>query len=139
MPKDNTILELTFYNGHAECGCMLVSHVYPEDNTRRALLRLCPEHASTQAAYGREKEWVLFADLVRKHIREYAVPRYGDWPSDLATEMTVDQGIGQIRKYIARFGSGVRGDERLLDLAKIAHYACMVYGKVQDEIKERDE
>jgi len=81
----------------------------------------------------REKEMVQFAAMVASHIRSYTVPRYGDWPEDLATDMTLEQGIGQIKKYAQRFGHDARGDERQADMIKIAHYACMIYWIIEGE------
>jgi hypothetical protein len=50
--------------------------------------------------------------------------------------MTLEQGVGQIKKYAQRFGNDARGDERQADLVKIAHYCCMIYWLVEGEKKD---
>ena len=82
-------------------------------------------------------EWKVFSDAVLDHIEDYAVPQYGDYPDDLAYDMTPEETVGQIKKYAARFSSNARGEvERKRDMLKIAHYACMAWRKLMDEENE---
>ena len=81
----------------------------------------------------REHMWVIFATVVGSHLREYAVPQYGDAPDDQLYAWNADQCIKQIGKYIARMDSNARGEqEKLTDLLKIAHYASVAWMKLRD-------
>ena len=81
----------------------------------------------------REHMWVIFATVVGSHLREYAVPQYGDAPDDQLYTWNADQCIKQIGKYIARMDSNARGEqEKLTDLLKIAHYASVAWMKLRD-------
>ena len=80
----------------------------------------------------REHMWVIFSTVVGLHLREYAVPQYGDAPTDQLYSWTPDQCIKQIGKYIARMDSNARGEqENLTDLLKIAHYASVAWLKLR--------
>ena len=80
----------------------------------------------------REHMWVIFSTVVGLHLREYAVPQYGDAPTDQLFSWTPDQCIKQIGKYIARMDSNARGEqENLTDLLKIAHYASVAWLKLR--------
>lgn len=80
----------------------------------------------------REHMWVIFATVVGTHLREYAVPQYGDAPDDTLSSWTPEQCISHIRKYAARFGTNSRGSEEdLTDLLKIAHYASVTWLKLR--------
>ena len=81
----------------------------------------------------REHMWVIFATVVGAHLREYAVPQYGDAPDDQLSDWTADQCIKQVGKYVARMDSNARGEqEKLTDLLKIAHYASVAWLKLRD-------
>ena len=81
----------------------------------------------------REHMWVIFATVVGSHLREYAVPQYGDAPDDQLYAWNADQCIKQIGKYMARMDSNARGEqEKLTDLLKIAHYASVAWMKLRD-------
>lgn len=81
----------------------------------------------------REMMWDMFAAIVSKHVAEYAVPQYGDYPADNMSTMSAEDCQKQISKYASRFGTNARGQEEgLLDLLKIAHYAGMAYMKHKD-------
>ena len=81
----------------------------------------------------REHMWVIFSTVVGLHLREYAVPQYGDAPTDQLYNWTPDQCIKQIGKYVARMDSNARGEqEKLTDLLKIAHYASAAWLKLRD-------
>lgn len=81
----------------------------------------------------REHMWVIFATVVGAHLREYAVPQYGDAPDDQLYTWSADQCIKQMGKYMARMDSNARGEqEKLTDLLKIAHYASVAWLKLRD-------
>lgn len=80
----------------------------------------------------RGTEWAQFAEMVRIHVEDYTVPQYGDAPNDQAEGFTPDECVKQIQRYCNRFGKGQRGmQEQLRDMKKIAHYACLIYMKLQ--------
>lgn len=77
-------------------------------------------------------EWDWFSSLVRRHIKEYTIPQYGDYPDDMTSNWSIDTCMDQIRKYAHRLGRGARGrEEELRDLLKIAHYAAIIHGKLK--------
>lgn len=79
----------------------------------------------------RGKEWEIFSKTVWNHIEDYTVPQYGDWPDDAAENYTPRDCIKQIEKYASRFGKNQRGEEeQKRDILKIAHYACIIWGKL---------
>ena len=81
----------------------------------------------------REHMWVIFATVVGSHLREYAVPQYGDYSDDQLSTWNADQCTKQIGKYISRMDSNARGEqEKLTDLLKIAHYASVAWMKLRD-------
>jgi hypothetical protein len=47
--------------------------------------------------------------------------------------------MNQVEKYVRRFKNPARGEEeRLRDMLKIAHYACMAYSKLKyDTVEDR--
>lgn len=74
--------------------------------------------------------WNIFADEVARHVEHYTVPQYGDFPSDYATELTEEDMVKQIQKYLNRINTNERGEiERDRDLMKIAHYVQMIWSK----------
>jgi len=81
----------------------------------------------------RRSEWNAFAYQVGKHIDEYTVKQYGDYPDDQLTEYSVEDCITQIKKYCNRIATNARGrEETTRDMLKIAHYACVAYSKLQE-------
>lgn len=80
-------------------------------------------------------QWVNFANEVLAHIENYTVPQYGDTPCDQVEEWSTHDCIQAIRKYASRAGKNTRENQDLLDIKKIAHYACLAYDK---EIKEKE-
>ena len=83
----------------------------------------------------RGEQWVDFASELLKHIEEYTVPQYGDYPNDQAMTWSAEDCTLAISKYSARFGTNSRPGQEKLDLMKIAHYACLATGKI-DTFKE---
>ncbi len=82
----------------------------------------------------RGEQWDIFADKVLEHIENYTVPQYGDDPDDQVEGWTAEQCIESIQRYINRFHRNARGpEERLRDMKKIAHYACLAYDKLLNE------
>jgi hypothetical protein len=85
----------------------------------------------------RLREWKLFASEVHKHIKEYTIPQYGDFPNDQITEWTVEDCLKAVRKRLSRFGANARGGQEKLDLLKMAHEVCIAYSKFCADKKER--
>lgn len=82
----------------------------------------------------RAEQFNQFADIVVDHIETYTIPQYGDMPYDNASTFTEADFITQIKKYMARMESNVRGPvEAQRDLVKIAHYCGMLYMKRKEE------
>jgi len=82
----------------------------------------------------RRSEWDAFAYKVGKHIDEYTVKQYGDYPDDKLTEYSIDSIVQEIKKYCARVHTNARGrDETMRDTLKIAHYAAVLHSKLQEE------
>ena len=74
--------------------------------------------------------WDCFADEVGRHVEEYTVPQYGDFPDDQATKFTEEDLKTSIKRYVNRIDSNARGEiEATRDLLKIAHYASMLWCK----------
>jgi hypothetical protein len=87
----------------------------------------------------RTKEWEYFSYLVYNHIKRYTIPQYGDKPEDQLMHWTPGDCVRQIGKYVSRFSNNARGDEELLiDMLKIAHYACVTFMKLQTEAEVKD-
>ena len=84
--------------------------------------------ASTRSA-----EWIHFAAEVLEHIDNYTVPQYGDKGSDQCSEFSESDFITQMKKYLNRYGKNSREGQDRLDLMKIAHYACILHGKLTEE------
>lgn len=79
----------------------------------------------------RAKEWQAFSEGVLEHVNVYTVPQYGDAPNDQMTTASVDDIKHNLTRYINRIGSNARGtEESLRDMIKIAHYACILHGKL---------
>lgn len=88
----------------------------------------------------RLEEWDVFSWTVYKHITNYTIQQYGDIPDDQLSSWTPEDCVRQIGKYVARFNSNARGhEERLIDMLKVAHYACVTYIKLQTRLEERDD
>jgi hypothetical protein len=91
-------------------------------------------------ASNREKEWWDFASMVAGHIDTYACAQYGDKPTDEVEQWDTAQCVDAIGKYVKRYQIMRRGRlETLRDMAKIAHFACLVFNKMnpsQDETEK---
>jgi hypothetical protein len=81
----------------------------------------------------RQLEWYDFALKVEEHVANYTVPQYGDYPTDqIATEFTIEDCFKHIQRYVNRnLRQNCRKDEIHRDLLKIAHYACVIAGKME--------
>ncbi|MCK4498965.1 hypothetical protein KAU11_00535 [Candidatus Babeliales bacterium] len=78
-------------------------------------------------------EWKRFAEKVLTHVDTYTVPQYGDRGKDDVTEWTTRDCMLTIKKYAARFGRNSRKDQEKMDMLKIAHYACLIYSKLEED------
>jgi hypothetical protein len=82
--------------------------------------------------FNREKEWVDFAEKVQKHVTDYTVPQYGDFPNDQLTGWSFSDCITSIKRYANRASTNSRGiEETKRDMLKIAHYACVALSKLE--------
>lgn len=86
--------------------------------------------------YGRLEEWNEFSKIVSNHIAYYANSQYGDLnledPSkgDQLQSANIQDLQTNLKRYVNRMTSGARGhEETIRDLYKIAHYACIAWGK----------
>ena len=71
--------------------------------------------------------WDCFSEEVGRHVEEYTVPQYGDFPDDNVASWSADDCIKQIQKYGNRMDSNSRGElEATRDLLKFANYASLV-------------
>lgn len=79
-------------------------------------------------------EWENFHPVVAEHIEKYANAQYGDKGEDQLTEFTPADIKAQLTRYTNRIGSDMRGaDNAMLDCLKVAHYACVLWYKYQEE------
>jgi len=76
-------------------------------------------------------EWDWFEGLVRKHIREYTVPQYGDYPNDQMTTASKEDIIHNMKRYINRALTNARPEEAERDIIKIAHYCAILLSKMR--------
>jgi hypothetical protein len=76
------------------------------------------------------KEWQAYSAIVGAHIELYTVPQYGDAPDDQASGFSEQDIAANIRRYMNRLETGVRGPvEAQRDLLKIAHYCAVLHTK----------
>jgi len=84
----------------------------------------------------RFRMWQDFAREVGDHIETYTIPQYGDYPDDQITNWTLEDFATTIKRYANRMGKNMRGDkDQKLDMQKIAHYAGVVWHKLNDTEK----
>lgn len=81
------------------------------------------------------REWLAFSGLVAQHIMDYAIPQYGDI-NDAVAEWTPEDIARQIDKYTRRVGKNMRPGQDLLDMLKVAHYACRAHTKIAAKQQE---
>lgn len=82
----------------------------------------------------RGEEWTEFSVKVLRHVEDYCVNQYGDYPEDEVTRWSFEQFIKVIQKYTARAGHNQREGQDELDMLKIAHYACLAHSRLKDRI-----
>lgn len=83
------------------------------------------------AKSNRAKEWEGFSGEVTDHIENYTVPQYGDAPDDMVETFTPADIKANLLRYVGRIGYNARGpEEAKRDALKIAHYACLLAGKL---------
>lgn len=85
-----------------------------------------------KATTNRGAEWEEFSNVVLNHIENYTTKQYGDAPNDNIQDMTAEDCIKQIKKYVKRFGNNQRAGQDLLDMLKIAHYAGLAHSKIKE-------
>lgn len=85
-----------------------------------------------KATTNRGAEWEEFSNMVSDHIENYTTKQYGDAPNDNVQDMTAEDCIKQVMKYSKRFGNNQRSGQDLLDMLKIAHYACLAHSKMKE-------
>lgn len=82
----------------------------------------------------KSQEWREFSDKVTKHIIDYCIPQYGDYPDAEIEEWTISDIKAFLRQYVNRIGSTVRGiGQAKQDALKIAHYGCYLLKKLEEE------
>lgn len=82
----------------------------------------------------RGRQWESFHRLVLAHIEGYTVPQFGDAPDDQAQGFDQRDFQREIQRYANRIGTNARGmAEARRDCLKMAHYACMLWHKLQEE------
>jgi hypothetical protein len=86
---------------------------------------------SSERVSNRVAEWDEFSAMVREHIAEYTVKQYGDYPNDQATSWSAEMCAKTGAKYGARFNTNQRSNQTLLDMIKMAHWACLAWRKAQ--------
>jgi len=85
----------------------------------------------------RRDHFKAFASVVEKHIDNYTVLQYGDAPNDQVQDWTPTQCMDCVKRYANRIESNRRGRvEVLRDMLKIAHFACLAFGKLQPTAEE---
>lgn len=84
-----------------------------------------------KATTNRGAEWEEFSNMVLDHIENYTTKQYGDAPNDTVQDMTAEDCIKQVKKYAQRFGNNQRSGQDLLDMLKVAHYACLAHNKMK--------
>lgn len=82
------------------------------------------------------EQWKEFSDRVLDHVENYAVPQYGDTGNDQIDEWPIESCQLAIQKYIKRSKSNMRAGQDKLDILKIAHFACLIYNKMEKEDEE---
>ena len=92
----------------------------------------------TELPTTRLDEWASFHPVVTEHIEKYANAQYGDKGNDQLTTFTPADIKSQLQRYVSRIGSDMRGmDNALRDCLKMAHYACVLWHKYNEEEDER--
>lgn len=82
----------------------------------------------------KQGEWEVFASRVMEHIHNYCVAQYGDYPDRMIEGFSVSDIKKQLERYVKRIGVDIRGvEESKRDTLKIAHYACILLAKIENE------
>lgn len=85
------------------------------------------------------EEFAKFSVEVLKHIEEYAVPQYGDYPNDLIKETSIDDIVHDMQRYLHRMKTNARGAKEVeRDFLKLAHYSCIAYYKLKEQEDENN-
>jgi hypothetical protein len=101
--------------------------IEPEDGTQMLGPLTCES--------SRGKEWIDFSRIVLEHIEKYTVPQYGDYLDDQISNFDTCDMIVDMKWYLNRVESNSRGiQETLRDMLKVAHYACIQYYKLLEQV-----
>ena len=84
----------------------------------------------------RGAEWKEFSDKVLTHINTYTVPQYGDIGEDQIDDWSIEACLLAMIKYPKRNGHNIRPGQDKIDMLKVAHYACFVYNKLEEDENE---
>jgi len=84
----------------------------------------------TEKISNRGKQWLDFSNLVLKHIENYAVPQYNDYPDDYVEEWSPEECVLSMGKYLKRFKKNARKNNDKLDMLKVAHFSQLTYDKL---------
>lgn len=85
---------------------------------------------------GKIEQWRQFSALVEKHIDQYVIEQYGDFPDEHIEGMSIEQIKGKMSSYVQRIGTILRTrgkQEAARDILKIAHFCCYELFKMIDE------
>ena len=96
----------------------------------------CDRPEQPQPMTERERQWKEFSDAVAEHLREYAVPQYGDVGEDEITGYSTEDCVTHLSRYAKRYGTQSRKGQQKLDFMKIAHYAQCAWEKYNDNVDE---
>lgn len=82
-------------------------------------------------------EWWVFSEIVSSHVENYTVQQYGDAPNDPVENWTPEQCMNSVKRYADRISTNRRGQlETLRDMAKLAHFACLAFSKLNPTAEE---
>lgn len=80
------------------------------------------------------EEFAKFSVEVLKHIEDYAVPQYGDYPNDLIKETSIQDIVHDMKRYLYRMETNARGQKEVeRDFLKLAHYSCIAFYKLKEK------
>jgi len=86
----------------------------------------------------RLEEWEDFNQKMLIHIEDYTLAQYGNSSGDEQIDtFSIEDCWMNLMRYYNRRNSSVRGKkEQLRDIIKVAHYAQLIFTKMQKELDE---
>jgi hypothetical protein len=73
-------------------------------------------------------QWRQFSAIVEKHIKNYVVPQYGDFPDKTIKKYNNIKIQAKLEAYVDRIGKSSRGRaDGVRDAVKIAHFAMYLF------------